>query len=337
MIDASTLYRTVSLAVLAVAFVILVLIAPDVLLVVFAGILVSVLLSGGGAWIARHTGCGRGLGIAAFIGLIFLVLGGITMAFAPAVAEQFNQLTEDIPESLETLKKTVEQFSWGERAIRAVEPSGLISAEGGSAAASAVTGTFGAFGNVVIIIFIGLYGAISPQTYRKGIRLLLAPSLRPRGEEVLDRLAGTLQSWLTAQFMSMTAVGVLTGLGLWLIGVPLAFILGLIAAILAFIPNLGPVIAAVPAILLAFPEGQTTVYLVIGVYIAVQTLESYVLTPLIQQEQVSLPPAFVIAIQLLMGALFGLLGLALATPLAAIAMTFIGMVYVDSYLEHEPR
>lgn len=335
--DTSAFYRTVSLIVLAAVFILMIVIAPDVLLVVFAGILVSVLLGGGGAWVARRTGAPRGLGIAAFIAAILLGFGGIIAAFAPAMAEQFNQLAQELPKSLEQLQDTVAQYSWGERALQAFEPSGLISAESGSAAASAVTGTFGAFGNAIIITFIGLYGAISPQTYRKGIRLLLAPSLRARGDQVLDRLAGTLQSWLTAQFLSMTAVGVLTGLGLWLAGLPLAFILGLIAAILAFIPNLGPVIAAVPAILLAFPQGQTTVLLVIGVYVVVQSLESYVLTPLIQQEQVSLPPALVISMQLLMGALFGILGLALATPLAALAMTFVAMVYIDSFLEHEPR
>jgi predicted PurR-regulated permease PerM len=135
--------------------------------------------------------------------------------------------------------------------------------------------------------------------------------------------------------MAMAVVGVLTWLGLWLVGVPLAPILGLIAALLALVPNIGPIIAAVPAVLLAFSDGPTTVLMVVGVYIGVQTLESYAITPLIQQERVSLPPALIISMQLLMGVLFGVLGLALATPMAALGLTLVREVYVQRYLGKE--
>lgn len=116
---------------------------------------------------------------------------------------------------------------------------------------------------------------------------------------------------------------------------PLAFALGLIAGLLAFIPNIGPVIAIAPALLLALPEGRTTLLIVLAIYIGVQALESYAITPLIQQEKVSLPPALIIAVQLLFGVLFGLLGLALATPIAAALMTVINLVYVRDYLDRE--
>src|SRR5690606_44568 len=122
------------------------------------------------------------------------------------------------------------------------------------------------------------------------------------------------------QLISMTVVGVLTGAGLWLLGLPLAFILGALAALLAFIPNIGPVLAAVPAVLLALADGPTTVLWVIGIYVGVQAVESYLITPVVQQESVSLPPALTISFQLLMGVLYGILGLALATPLAALGL-----------------
>jgi len=137
--------------------------------------------------------------------------------------------------------------------------------------------------------------------------------------------------------MAMSVVGVLTWLGLWLVGVPLAPILGLIAALLAFIPNIGPIIAAVPAVLLALSDGPTMALQVVGVYVAVQALESYAITPLIQQERVSLPPALIISTQLLMGVLFGVLGLALATPMAALGLTIIREAYVGRYLAGEAR
>lgn len=327
--------RHVSLAAVATIFIILLVLAPHVLLIVFAGILFAVFLHGGGDWIARKSGLPHGAGVGVFALVIVLLLAGAISAFAPAMSDQFDELTRQVPEAADNLRQRVEDYSWGERLMERASPEGLFSSEGRSAAATAVTSTFGALGNAVIILFIGLYGALAPSTYRSGVIALVAPSVRERADEVLDTIGQTLRDWLAAQLMAMTVVGVLTGIGLWLIGIPLAFLLGLIAALFAFIPNIGPVIAAAPAVLLAIPEGLTVTLLVIGVYLAVQTIESYVITPLIQQEKVSLPPALIISAQLLLGVLFGLIGLALATPIAAVLMTFTREVYVKDYLDRE--
>lgn len=327
--------RSVSLIFVAALFAGLMLVAPDVLLVIFAGVILAVFLRGGGCWIARRTGLSEGWGIGIFALLVFAALVGSFAAFAPAMADQFNELAEKVPAALDDLRQRIAQYSWGGALLDRATPEGLLSPAGREAATAAVFTTFGALGSFVIILFVGLYGAIDPGIYRKGLLSLLAPSMQKRGEDVLKKGAATLSNWLAAQLMAMAVVGVLTALGLWLIGIPLAFLLGLIAALLAFIPNIGPVIAAVPAILLAFPEGIITVSLVVGVYIFVQTLESYIITPLIQQEKVSLPPAFIIAVQLLLGVLFGLLGLALATPLAALGLTLVRELYVGDYLARE--
>lgn len=327
--------RHVSLAAVATIFIILLVLAPHVLLIVFAAILFAVFLHGGGDWIARKSGLPHGAGVGVFALVIVLLLVGAISAFAPAMSDQFDELTRQVPEAADNLRERVEDYSWGERLMERASPEGLFSSEGRSAAATAVTSTFGALGNAVIILFIGLYGAIAPSTYRSGVIALVAPSVRQRADEVLDAIGQTLRDWLAAQLMAMTVVGVLTGIGLWLIGIPLAFLLGLIAALFAFIPNIGPVIAAAPAVLLAIPEGLTVTLLVIGVYLAVQTIESYVITPLIQQEKVSLPPALIISAQLLLGVLFGLIGLALATPITAVLMTFTREVYVKDYLDRE--
>lgn len=329
--------RAISLLVLAAALATLLVLAADVLLVVFAGILLAVLLHGAGHWIARTLGIGDGWGIGLFLLGILVALAGFGGAIAPAIAEQIDEMSRRIPEAFETLRSRVEDYAWGPQVLDRLKPGSLASSEGRSAAMSAVSSTFGALGNFVIILFIGLYGALDPKVYRHGLILLVAPSMRERGDEVLRATAATLRNWLSAQLMAMTVVGVLTSFGLWIAGVPLAFALGLIAGLLAFIPNIGPIIAIAPALLLAFPEGQSTLVAVLAIYVGVQTLESYVVTPLIQQEKVSLPPAFVIAAQLLFGVLFGILGLALATPIAAALMTIIGIVYVNDYLDREPR
>ncbi len=327
--------RTTSLLVLFGALAALLLLAPDVLLIVFAGVLLAVLLRGGGHWIAQKLGIADGVGIGLFLLGVIAAFAVFGLAVAPSIADQIDELSQRLPEAFDTVRQRIAEYSWGPGLLDHLIPENFASPEGRTAAVSAVSSTFGALGNAVVILFIGLYGALDPGVYRSGFVKLIAPSIRGQGDEVLSKVAATLRSWLTAQLMAMAVVGVLTGTGLWIAGVPLAFALGLIAGLLAFIPNIGPVLAIAPALLLALPEGQTTVLIVLGIYVGVQALESYVVTPLLQQEKVSLPPALVIAVQLLFGVLFGILGLALATPITAAAMTVIGLVYVNSYLDRE--
>lgn len=325
--------RHASIAVIALVVVILFVFVPNVVLVVFAGVLVGAMLHGGGRWIGRRVGVRTGIGIVCLIVLILLGLGIIGTFTASAIAEQFDDLVRELPRALETLTGRIEQYDWAHRVMERLNP-GILSAEGGLAA-SAVTSTFGALGSFVIILFVGVYLAVDPDLYERGIIRLLAPSARPRGRKVLARCASTLQNWLAAQLMAMTLVGSLTALGLWAVGVPLAIILGLIAGLLAFIPNIGPVLAILPALILTFPQGWEMLAWVLIVYLSVQALESYVITPLIQQEKVSMPPVLVIGMQLLFGVLFGFLGLALAMPLAALGKTLTEELYIKDYLERE--
>lgn len=329
--------RTVSLAVPGAILLVLMFVAPDVPLLIFAGILLAVLISACGGWIGRRLRVSRRIGIAIFLALTMVVLGGFFTAFVPAIIEQTNAFAEQAPAAIETLRERVAEVPWLDRLLVGASASALVSGESGAIAAGAVGSTFTALGNFVIVLFIGLFGALAFDVYRRGTLTLLAPSLRPRAAEVMDEVGATVRSWLLAKLISMAVVGVLTVVGLWAIGVPLALLLGFIAGLLAFIPNLGPVIAAAPAILLAVPQGGQAVVLVIVVFVAVQSLESYALTPVLQHRTVSLPPALVIGVQLLMGVLFGLVGLLLATPLAAVAMTLINAAYVNDYLDQEER
>lgn len=329
--------RAVSLAVPGAVLLVLMIVAPNVPLVIFAGILFAVLISASGSWISKRCGCSRRLGIVVFLMVFNIALAGIFTAFVPAILEQVNAFVEQVPAACEALRKGVEDVPWLDQLLAGVTPSTLLSGESREMTTGAVTSTFGALGNIVIVLFIGLFGALDPDVYCRGILRLMAPSLRPRGREVMDKVGDTMRGWLMAQFIAMTLVGVLTGLGVWMIGVPLPLLLGLIAGVLAFIPNLGPVIAAVPAMLLAVPQGGQAVLFVVLVFVVVQTLESYAVTPLLQQRTVSLPPALVIGFQLLMGTLFGLTGLVLATPLAAVAMTLLNAIYVEDYLSHEEQ
>jgi predicted PurR-regulated permease PerM len=128
---------------------------------------------------------------------------------------------------------------------------------------------------------------------------------------------------------------VLTGLGLWLVGIPLAWTLGLIAGLLDFVPNIGPLIGFLPAFLLAMAMGPTKALWVAVVYVLVQTIEGYLVTPLVQKRAVDLPPALTITGQLLMGVLAGPLGVLLATPLLAVGMVLVKILYVEETLGDE--
>lgn len=327
----------VSIAVLGAVLLVLMFVAPSVPLVIFAGILLAVLISASGSWIARRLGCSRRIGIGLFLVVLNFTLAGAFTLFVPAILEQVDAFVEQVPAAIDALRNAVEDAPWLDRLLSGVTPSNFFSSESREMTTGAVESTFSVFGSVVIVLFIGLFGALDPAVYRRGVLSLIAASLRPRAHEVMDRLGHTMRGWLLAQLIAMTMVGVLTGLGVWMIGVPLPLLLGLIAGMLAFIPNLGPVIAAVPAMLLAVPQGGQAVLFVVLVFVVVQALESYAVTPLLQQRTVALPPALVIGVQLLMGTLFGLMGLLLATPLAAVAMTLINAVYVEDYLDHEQR
>ncbi|GGD24883.1 AI-2E family transporter [Aureimonas glaciei] len=325
--------RTVSLSVLCATFVLLLWLAPDVLLVVFAGILMAVFLRGGGDWVAGRLGVKGGYGVAIFCvaltasALVFLGFAGA------ALADQVQQLWDRLPEAVATLRSYVDDHAWISKALDKFDPAAV--APSGSGATSALSSTFGAVGNAVIIAFVGIYGAAAPSTYIHGFVSVVAPSARPKARSMLGESGIALQGWLKAQFVSMAVVGFLTGLGLWILGVSLWPILAVLAAFLTFIPNIGPVLALVPAVLLGLADGFSTALWIVALYVTVQAIESYLVTPQVQESAVSLPPALTIAFQLLFGVLFGVLGLALATPLAAVLLRVGRKFYVEDYLDKE--
>ncbi|HUG66261.1 MAG TPA: AI-2E family transporter [Pirellulaceae bacterium] len=195
--------------------------------------------------------------------------------------------------------------------------------------------TFGVVGNSMLIFFFGLFVAIGPQQYRDGIVVLFPLQRRERTREVMNMLGDTLWRWLIGRFGSMLVTGIGTGVLLAVLGVPMALTIGVVTALLTFIPNIGAIISLTLAVLLALPQNGSTVIMVIVGYIALQLIESYIVTPLIEQQQVSLPPALLIAFQVVMGVLFGFLGAAVASPLLAVTKVCVEQVYIKDVLESE--
>lgn len=324
--------------VFAIVLAVLLYVAPEVLLIGFAGLLLSLFLRGGADQIARWTGLPASVALLVFILLILTGFAVVGFFAAPVVGDQVDQLTQQVPRAISALRTRLEQQAWSQMLLDQVKPERLLSAGSAIAgsATSAFAATFGALGNVAIIGIIGLFLAIDPLTYATGTRALFTPDQRPRAKAVMDEVATVLRGWLVAQLSSMAVIGVLTGLGLWALGVPLVVALGLLAALLTFIPNLGPILSAAPAVLLALVDDPIAALWVVLLYIAVQLIEGNLTTPLIQQHTINMPPALTIAMQLLLGILFGLLGLALAVPITAAGVTLIRMLYVEGYLERKP-
>jgi len=176
------------------------------------------------------------------------------------------------------------------------------------------------------------YFAGTPGYYSQGIQRLFPIHKRERVREILETIYNSLFFWLMGKTASMIFIGVLTFVLLWLLGVPLALVLGLIAGLLSFIPNFGPIIAAIPAVLIAFVKDPLLALWVIGVYVFVQFVESWVVTPFIEKRTVELEPGLTMMFQLVMALLVGTVGLVVATPILAVIVVLVQMVYVEDIL-----
>ncbi len=188
--------------------------------------------------------------------------------------------------------------------------------------------TFGVFGDIYVVLFLGIFFTVSPGIYKKGIVKLIPSKGQPKGEDVLNKLGDNLKKWLKGKIFSMFVVFVLTAAGLAILGVPMWLVLAIIAGLLNFIPNFGPLIAMIPAVLVALMQGPTTAAIVAGMYIVIQVVESNFITPMVQQKLISIPPALIIMAQLLISPLTGGWGLVLATPLMVIIMILVQEVYI---------
>jgi predicted PurR-regulated permease PerM len=319
-------------AIIAVGAVLIV--AAEVLLLVFAGLLFGVLLSSLADALVRLSGMGRGVALGLTVLLMLAATLGLGWALWPSVSEQADQLARELPAALRELRGWFEQREWGRWLLGRAEPEQMTD---GKALVDQATGvlftTISALAALVIILFVGLYVAAQPKLYHRGLRRLVPVAGRPRVDEVLFEVTSVLRWWLIGKILSMVLVGVLTTVGLWWLEVPLALTFGLLAAALTFIPNFGPILSVVPPALLALADDPTRAMYVVALYLAIQTVESYAVTPLIQRRTVSMPPALTIMSQLVLGVLVGGIGVAVATPLTAAAMTMVRMLYVEDLLE----
>jgi len=310
----------------------------NVLLIVIAAVLVAVFFDGMARAIHHRTSISISWSRVVAVFGFLIVAGVISFALAPYVGSQAKQLRTQLPSSVKEVKQKVQQLPMGEEVLKYAEQQDFKNKLGQNTKKffSAVFGVFGTLADIYIILFMGFLILASPQIYVDGIIHLVPKEKRKRAREVMQTLGQTLRSWLTGKLLSMLIVAVFTWIGLWIIGIPLALILGITAGILAFVPNFGPLIALVLGVMIAATQGTDKMLWTAAVYIIAQVVESNFLTPMIQRHQVSLPMAMILLAQLVLGVYTGALGLILATPLFAIVMVLIKMLYVEDILgDHE--
>ena len=323
-------------ALFAAAF-LLIAYAPSAVILSFAAVWFGSVLHHAAGGLSRWTGLPDKWSIGIVIAIVVAAAIGFVTLLGVQIAAQINQLMANLTEAVDQLWKQLEQYPQLQRylapAASPEQAAQVVTGKSGSTVATLLTTPFGLIVNVLFIFFTGAYLGTAPRMYRDGFVALFPVHRRPKLRRVCDEAGEALWHWTLARLASMTLVGVLAGIGLALLGVPMAVTLGVTTALFVFVPNVGPVLATIPPLLLSFSQGGWTPLYVLALYIGIEALESWIITPIIHEKEDALPAAIVLAVQLLFGILFGLLGVTFAMPIALVAMVFIQRLYVERGLE----
>lgn len=320
------------------------------LLLIFTGMLLGVGLNALTNALGRRVHLPHTARLAIVCVALAVMLAGIGYLGGATIAEQASVLSKTIKSQITNVRSFLENhgidtsvFDLGNAAPAAstdagatpapspaphgqLPGAGALASSGGAIVSQTFKLLFGAIsavGNIFIVLFLGLAFAAQPSVYHDGLLFLAPTKHRTRAALIVDRIGETLERWLIAQMTVMIAVGLVTWIGLAIIGIPSSFILGIQAGLLAFIPTVGAIIAGVVVVLASLASGWIPALSALLLFLGVHAMESYVLTPLLQRQALDIPPATLFAFQILLGVVFGIWGLALALPLVAIAKVMI--------------
>jgi predicted PurR-regulated permease PerM len=322
------------------------------LFLIFAGVLLGVALHAMTNQLGRVVRLPHVLRLTVVCVVLAGLLSGVIFLGGATIARQATALSDTLKSQLVNVKAFLEKngvdtsfLELGSSGTTSTEPAaspmpakpempathnlpsaGTLASSGGAIVSQTLKlllGTVSAVGNFFIVLFLGLAFAAQPDVYRRGLLFMAPARHRARATVIVDRISETLERWLMAQLLTMAAVFLVTWIGLMLIGIQSAFILGIQAGLLAFIPTVGALIAGLIVVLASLASGWVAAASALVLFLGVHALESYVLTPIIQRQALEIPPATLFAFQILLGVVFGIWGLALALPLIAIAKVMI--------------
>jgi predicted PurR-regulated permease PerM len=292
-----------------------VIVLAEPLMLIIGGAVFAVLLDGGTRLLGRYLPIGRAWRLLLVIILGFGFIGWVGWFAGTTIAEQFETLRQVVTEQFRRLVSTVEGLGLVPRGQPTDFGTQLLGSVG--RLTTAVGSAIGAFTGVIMMMVIGIFLAAEPKLYDRGIAWMLPLRHREGFYETADRVGFTLRRLLAGRLAGMLFEGVFTYFMLWIGGVPMAALLGLVTGVLAFIPNIGAIVSGVLMVAVGFSAGFDKGLYAIFVYFFVQNIDGYLIVPYIARRTVDLAPALVLAFQLLMGALFGILGVLFADPILA--------------------
>jgi len=302
-------------------------IAP-VLMLAFAGIVFAGAVRAASEPMTRRLHIPETWSVAIVFALFLLLVVGGGYLFGKQIASQTTELWDAIKSAAEKAQGKMADVPIGawvlENMKGASDPEAM-----GKVFKGTVT-VFGGLADVILVLFLSLYFAVDPKLYRNGALMLLPETVRGKVGEALDASGVALRKWLLGQLGAMAVVGLITGIGLWAVGVPLAIPLAILTAILDFVPLIGPLIAAIPGILIAFSQGPEVAVYAALVYFGAQFIEGHVVIPLAQKWSVSLPPVLGLLAIVACGLVFGLIGVLFAMPLTVVAVVLVKRLWVDN-------
>jgi predicted PurR-regulated permease PerM len=312
----------------------------QLLLLVFAAVVFATALNSLVRRLQR-AGMQRGGAVALSIAIFIVLLIGFVGLIVPPFITQFQQLVERVPQGLDRVQQWAQmlqnmvpgssQYVPGvDDLVRQIQPF-----------ATRLAGNFFAWFsnalsivlNLLLVIVLTIMLLINPQPYRKGFQLLFPSFYRRRVDEILCLCEVALVSWIVGILIDMVVIGVVSGIGLLILGVPLVLANALLAGLLEAIPNVGPVLSVIPPAAIALLDAPWKAVAVLVLYIVIQQLEQFLLVPFVMSKQVALLPAVTLLSQVVFAVFFGFLGLFLAIPLVIVGQICIREVLVRDILD----
>ncbi|WP_260582684.1 AI-2E family transporter [Sphingopyxis sp. PET50] len=286
------------------------------ILLIFAGIVMAAMLDGGTRLLGRVLPIARGwrLMIVCLSLVIFLVW---TVMFAGSqIADQAATLQQVVMAQVERIAAWASEHGMGEFHLDAKTISDNLAGTVGRVTAAVGT-VVGALTSLVMVLVLGVFLAIEPRLYERGVAWMLPMKARENFYIVTARMGFTLRRLMAGRLLGMAVEGVGTWLACLAFGIPMAALMGLLTGLLAFIPNIGAIVSGVLLVLVGFSAGTDTGLAAIVIYFIVQTVDGYLIVPMVAKQTVDLAPALVLGAQILLGALLGIMGLFLADPMVA--------------------
>lgn len=318
----------------------------EALLLAFASVIVATILLAASQPLRPRTKLSHRWSVALAGIAILLVLVLVGFFIGSQVRSQAMQLLGQVPQGLQSFEET---FGLGR--ATSVPSDGSATQGGGNivqeiAQNSASLGwvrslasygmtAFSVIASIILVVIGGFFLAMSPSEYRKGLVKLFPKGEHARIDDALVVSGTALREWLMAKLIAMAIVGLLAGLGTWWIGLPTPLALGVFAGLTEFVAIIGPIVGAIPAVLLAFSEGGSAVLWTVALFLAIQQLESNVITPVLIRHAVEVPPALLLFAVIAFGVLFGILGFIIAGPLTVVAYVLVKKVWVRQTLGEE--